>query len=296
MLKYLVVLLGDAAVPYCHYEGRGASERLISPDALRRGLVFAMKENLTVQFVYPPHGVPDEIVDLTGMVDHADIKPVEEAQAGDVGVAADWDALAAPAQCEAVVVRTSLAELMRRKDELVAAMQRFARVNVVIADIASLTEDDMKLYGEWLDGMARATRALLEAGTAVQLNLLTDRVALGKMNNCNAGHESITLAPDGNFYQCPGFYYDGSEPCGNPVDGYRVSNPELYRLDHAPICRRCDAWHCRRCVWLNRRKTLEVNTPGHIQCVVSHMERNAARMIRPDIPQIDYLDPFYTIK
>ena len=39
----------------------------------------------------------------------------------------------------------------------------------------------------------------------VQFNLLTDRMMLKEMNNCNAGYESITLAPDGNLYICLSF-------------------------------------------------------------------------------------------
>ena len=44
-----------------------------------------------------------------------------------------------------------------------------------------------------------------------QLNLLTDRIMLDRMNNCNAGWESITLASDGKFYVCPAFYLEGEE-------------------------------------------------------------------------------------
>ncbi|MEE1222143.1 MAG: CXXX repeat peptide maturase, partial [Bacteroidaceae bacterium] len=74
---------------------------------------------------------------------------------------------------------------------------------------------------------------------------------------------------------------------------------------HAPICRHCDAYQCRRCVWLNRKTTYEVNTPGHEQCVVAHLERNASRELlnrirrhgtflpaNEEIKEIDYLDPF----
>lgn len=36
------------------------------------------------------------------------------------------------------------------------------------------------------------------------------------MNNCNAGWESVTLAPDAKFYVCPAFYL------GN--DGYAIGD------------------------------------------------------------------------
>ena len=67
-----------------------------------------------------------------------------------------------------------------------------------------------------------------------------------------------------------------------------IPDAELLRLDHAPLCRRCDAYACRRCVWLNRKLTRELNVPSHRQCVLAHIERNASL---PDSPT-SYLDPF----
>ena len=125
------------------------------------------------------------------------------------------------------------------------------------------------------------------------------------MNNCNAGWKSITLAPNGKFYVCPAFYInDEKDSIGDLKEGLNIKNPQLYKLDHAPICRNCDAYQCKRCIWLNRRMTLEVNTPSHEQCVVAHLERNASRLLlekirksgdflpNKEIKEIDYLDPF----
>lgn len=70
-------------------------------------------------------------------------------------------------------------------------------------------------------------------------------------------------------------------------------------------CVNCDAYQCKRCIWLNRKTTCEVNTPSHEQCVVAHLERNASRVLlnnirkhesflpeKEEIKEIDYLDPF----
>ena len=129
---------------------------------------------------------------------------------------------------------------------------------------------------------------------------------LASMNNCGAGYNCITLAPNGKFYVCPAFYYEEPEDSvGDLSSGIDIKNKQLYKLDFAPICRKCDAWHCRRCIWLNQKTTFEVNTPSHEQCVMAHLERNASRDLllnirkhgaflpeTSDIPKIDYLDPF----
>jgi CXXX repeat peptide maturase len=129
---------------------------------------------------------------------------------------------------------------------------------------------------------------------------------LDRMNNCGAGDTTITLAPNGNFFICPAFYYeDEADSIGDLGHGLGIKNKQLYKLGYAPICRHCDAWQCKRCIWLNRKTTLEVNTPSHEQCVVAHLERNASRELlnnirkhgtflpeQEDIKVIDYLDPF----
>lgn len=92
---------------------------------------------------------------------------------------------------------------------------------------------------------------------------------------------------------------------GDLRTGLAIANQQLYRLDHAPICRVCDAYHCRRCVWMNDRLTGDVNTPSHQQCAASHLERNASRRLQQrmaergihiegsrEIKELDYLDPF----
>ena len=162
--------------------------------------------------------------------------------------------------------------------------------------------------------LSKILEALYLNGKSPQLNLLTDRMMLEKMNNCNAGWENITLAPDGKFYVCPAFYLASDEEdyglgkskfsIGNLNDGLDIKNPQLYKLSHAPLCRNCDAYQCKRCVWLNRKTTFEVNTPSHEQCVVAHLERNASRELLYNIRkygeflphikmnEIKYLDPF----
>ena len=99
---------------------------------------------------------------------------------------------------------------------------------------------------------------------------------------CNI--ENILNATNGKFYVCPAFYYeDEADSIGDLEHGLDIKNKQLYKLDYAPICRHCDAYQCKRCIWLNRKTTLEVNTPSHEQCVVAHLERNARRELLQNI-------------
>ena len=75
MLTYLIILLDDTATSYCHYSVPQRSRKLISFDNLKNGILFAMKENLTVQFVYPDYDLPKEYEDIIETVEHVRIKP-----------------------------------------------------------------------------------------------------------------------------------------------------------------------------------------------------------------------------
>ena len=148
--------------------------------------------------------------------------------------------------------------------------------------------------------------------------MITDRLQLTEMHNCEAGVGNITIAPNGKFYLCPAFYYDeqmgisnrmnyktkdASRSVGDLEQGIDIPNKQLLQLDHAPLCRICDAYHCNRCIWLNQKLTWDNNTPSHQQCVISHLERNASRDLQMkmqeigykfenEIKEINYLDPF----
>ncbi len=296
MMQYLVILLDDTSVAYCHCDNPHRERRLIGLDDLRTGILYAMKHNLMLQFVYPDYELPQEYLDAIDTIDHHDIVPFP--MQGDVAV---LNTVADAAEGAVCVLRTSLKELFAAEAAVADALRRVQRLNVVITDLDTFTDDHLAAYASLLDRWAALLKEEYLAGRTPQLNLLTDRMMLSAPNHCNAGVENITLAPNGRFYLCPAFYYTNPEDSVDPAD---IPNAQLLRLDHAPLCRRCDAFHCRRCLWLNQRTTLEVNTPGRQQCIVAHTERDASRrllaairskasfMPEVDINQIDYIDPF----
>lgn len=314
MLKYLIVQLADDSVSFCHYP-QGRAGRTIDAQTLRKAIFWAMTENLNIQFVYPDREVSAELKEIIHTIDHADIvgNRCEDAALRSTAAVVTFDGFDGFAEYDfragqAYLVRSSVSELAAHACVLAEALAKVDRVNVALTDIPSINDVALESYRKTLAQLAVAVKQQYANGHAVQLNLLTDRMVLSEMNNCNAGNESVTLAPDGRFYICPAFYLDRSHSVGDVETGLNIPNRQLYDLPHAPICRICDAYHCRRCVWLNRHLTLEVNTPGREQCVVAHIERNAARQLlsdirqigdflpETDIPEIDYLDPFEKVK
>lgn len=303
MMQYLVILLDDTSVSYCHCDNPHKERRLISLDDLRAGILYAMKQNLMIQFVYPDYELPQEYLDLIDTIDHHDIRGwYAGASPADVTVF-DKSVLAGetPVGQGVAVLRLTKAELFENAEAIGKILPKMQRLNIVVTDIETITDEELKSYAAVLEGLASVQKDEYLAGRMPQLNLLTDRMMLDRPNHCNAGVENITLAPNGRYYLCPAFYYSNPDDSIDPQD---IKNQQLLRLDHAPLCRHCDAYHCRRCIWLNRRTTLEVNTPSREQCIVAHTEREASRrllaaireqavfMPEVEIKELNYNDPF----
>lgn len=324
MLTYLIILLDDSSVSYCNHthsspqakEGRGT---LMPLEVLRKGIVWAMKENVNIQFVYPSFPLPEEYRTVIETIDHSKIGPIGCGEKLDVVVVEDlheiWTGSVADHIPTSYVWHATLAKLERHTNGILTTLRNVARLNVMTSGTEAWGQEEFDRYKAVLETLADGIVNLYNQRQSPQLNLLTDRLTHNGMNNCGAGDSSLTLAPDGCLYVCPAFYNeclkdrlaqgqaDGMER-GLPLHSdVEIPNRQLFQLDHAPLCRCCDAYQCRRCIWMNCKQTLDVNTPSHQQCVAAHIERNASRrllsMLREqrladgirEIKEIDYLDP-----
>lgn len=305
MLKYLVILLDNSSISFCHYDNKCTENNLISLDDLKEGIFFAMKENLMIQFVYPNYELPKDYKDVINSIDHSKIIPIGYSEKGDVIV------INSLAEFNEHIIDCNLTYVLRTNKEilredyqpLINVLRKASRLNLVFTDIETFTSEDYESYKKLLQFASNEIANLYESEKTPQLNILTDRIALNCMNNCNAGWENITLAPNGRFYICPAFYISDSYNIGDLKNGLNIKNPQLYKLSHAPLCRICDAYQCKRCIWLNHQTTCEVNTPSQEQCIVAHLERNESRnlllnlqkrgifLTLKNIEEISYIDP-----
>ncbi|MGN0280764.1 MAG: CXXX repeat peptide maturase [Prevotella sp.] len=280
-------------------------------ETLKSATLFAMKENLELQIVYPNYDLPEEYEAVLDDVDHVKIKPISNNKDADVIV---MDGSASLQKIDVLpdtsyVLRISRKDLFDNYRSVVESYNKVKNLNLIVTDIEKFDDADIETYKYVLRNFSDKLESLFLVDETPRLNLITDRMGLTEMNNCGAGVTSVTLAPNGKFYVCPAFYYeDKEESIGDLNSGIKLKNGYLYTIKYAPICRTCDAFHCKRCVWLNRKTTLEINTPSYQQCVISHLERNESRylmdklrshgefLMENDIPEIDYLDPFNNVK
>lgn len=315
MLKYLLVVLGEDATSFCHYEAGArpkAGRGLIALDHLEAAVTFALKHNLKVNFLYPARPLAKAYEAVIDEVEHVKIVPfTARLRHPEAILVIEGDAFPSADELRAlrganVILRLRRAELPKLAASVSRLLPRAKRVNLVLAGLESFGPAEFEAYAREL-GKVRAKYLKLAPGKPrPELNVLTDRLVLDKMNNCDAGLTHLTVAPDGRLYLCPAFFYGGADDSlGEIRNEIAVPNRRLLELRYAPICRICDAYQCRRCIHLNRRLTLEVNTPSFQQCRVAHVEREASRLYlqtlgpaagRVDIPEIPYSDPFEVVE
>ena len=306
MLKYFIILLDDTSTSFCHYNNGKSESRLIEIDTLKSGINFAMMENLAIQFVYSNKNLPLEYQSIVNKTNNTSITPQENTLKGDIVVINTWEMN--KVQNGVYVLRTNKSQFFERYYEIVKSLNTVNRLNIMFTDLETFTDSDMQKYKMVLCKLKEKIKDCYINGKHPQLNILTDRLSLKEMNNCNAGYESITLAPNGKFYICPAFYYDNNGfDIGDLENGVCIKNPQLYKLKYAPLCKNCDAFQCKRCIYLNWKTTKEVGIPSHEQCVAAHIERNTSQQLLNELRKfgnylsetvmqdIDYLDPIEII-
>ena len=307
MLQYLVILLDDTSIAYCHAINPLTHVNLIPLDLLRQAITFGMKHNLMIQYVLPQYQLPDEYYKLMDSIDNVKI-------GHDVMV---YNCIPKSVASETTVLCVSIDEFIDNVYLVANILRQTKRLSVNYTDIDKFSDNIISKYKNSLQVIVDTIIDELSNGKKHEINIVTDRLNLSNMSNCNAGINNITIAPNGKFYLCPAFYYDEKQgldtgvnyrlchsdrSVGNLLTGVEIRNRQLLTLDKSPLCQGCDAYHCNRCVWLNQKMTYEINTPSHEQCILSHIERNATKILSDTmrdmgletqiIDEISYLDPF----
>ncbi|MGV3101937.1 radical SAM peptide maturase, CXXX-repeat target family [Clostridium perfringens] len=202
--------------------------------------------------------------------------------------------------CILLITKENIKKLLNLVVEL---SKNVNRINLIIKDVDKWNKSDLELYKNKLDDLVNFVCLTYKNNNPIEINILTDILELSSMCNCDAGKSHISLAPNGKFYICPAFYFDNPKnSIGDLTSGININNEYLLDINNAPICLECDSYHCKRCVFINKKLTGEINTPSKMQCLITHIERKASVKLQQmlnenddiffyELNDIDYLDP-----
>jgi CXXX repeat peptide maturase len=315
-MNYLIVILEHNATSFCCYDVIAAKKEesgIIPLNLLRKAVDFSVKNNVPINFLYGDNAMPlgyEEVIEYT---DPVRIVPLghERSYENAVYVIDGERDLKYAQKLEGndlnnIILRLGKEDIASLVSIAGQLMRNFRRLNVIWKGVGSFGESTFSAYANQLEDIGELAAKAYRDENPIEINVISDRAFLTNMNNCNAGIEHLTLAPNGRFYLCPAFYYeDEADSVGSLESGPEIKNARLLELENAPICRNCDAYQCKRCIYLNRKLTSELNTPSRQQCVLAHLERNASKRFLEEagdilhlngplipIPTIDYLDPF----
>ena len=310
MLRYIIAVLDRAAPSFCHYPTPNAAPERMPLSQLQALVDYAVRHGLALNCLLGGSPLPDGYERALSAVPHVLLVPFElrahyPSALLVLGGRTEADALEAD-PVRNVILRVGRAALPHLAETVEALLPKCGRLNLRLLEVESFDDVDIATYRREVTRVADALSARYAAGDMVEVEFLSDRLLLPEMRNCEAGVQHLTFAA-GGFHICPAFFHAGAEPVGDLDSGVRVVNGQLLRRERAPICTICDAFQCKRCVWLNQRTTGELNTPSRQQCVTAHLERNASadllgglRHLPPfsamrRLVRVDRLDPFERI-
>lgn len=306
--QHILVMLERGAVPFCSFENPLFHSRT-DPEWIDAAFLAAFlrrMQDIAPTFVLGKSKPPPALAEL--IAPHAKIVPLALASAypDAIVVISEMDAIETlPDDTERnLILRVAHPRGLSARIE--ALIGKFRRLGIHFTAIPQLTEADLAEYEDELELIAKRLARRYRDCETMEINILSDRMMLNRMRNCGAGVDHLALAPDGKLYLCPAFYCEGEgHAVGmfDPEKGFAAEPVRAAELARAPLCSRCDAFHCKRCIFLNARTTQEMNVPSWQQCRMAHAEREAARKLlnslcdlepfarMPRIPELNHRDP-----
>jgi uncharacterized protein len=289
---YLQLITSDRITPHCTYRNWNGGQAVMTAKIVKQALDFAEKESL----------VPV----ILGKIDESLCVPLPE------DVLYIVDAKASNKTPNSIVVYDNLVDalpdsgtvciLLINREKITKAAEWvnklsvvYDRINLILEEIEAWRQEDYVAYEKELGALIPIVVEKHAAEQPFEVNVLTDRLNSSKSSDCEAGQRSFTVAPNGRIYMCPAFYFNDSDDfVGTLDDGLNVKNAHLLKIENSPVCRDCDAYHCRRCKYKNKSLTGEIHIPSRNQCVVSHIERRKTLELQTLIVEKD--DAYRTVK
>lgn len=277
--KFILIMTHDDVEPHCSYKNNRAIDTQMTEEIFDRAIKFCGDSN------YIPVVLGEKIVDES----HMHIGGTSEKTCIAVHNNRTKDKIT---ENNIVLVDKENIEKLYAIAFNILNDDNANRLNIIISDLESWNEYDIGLYKKQLESVADKLYDLYMKGRRIEINVLTDIFDKKEIKGCGSGIDTFTVAPNGKIYICPAFYYDDENNCiGNLEDGISIKRPDLLSVESSYICSNCDSYHCRRCLFLNKKMTREINTPSHIQCLVSHVERNISRELEIKLIKSDLIDP-----
>lgn len=269
--KSLFFILSDDITPHCMYESHRASNVRMSRTIFDAGLQYAHENHMIPVFLGDPGDMLSSKESRKLHVQMTSDNRYEPRSEVEVVVpvmeARDLKTETACDSCILLIKRDMLPHLYDRLSELLSK-GICKRINIIKQDLLTWDDLDFALYQDVLNQIH--SNIVDQKVNAASINVLPH---LDERNHCTAGQFEFALAPNGKFYVCPAYYFnDSNDSVGDLETGIQVVESELFSIEKAKKCLKCDVNHCQRCSYLNKKATRMVNVPSANVCRAGEME------------------------
>lgn len=287
--KYLLFITSDNITPHCSYRNLKGTQNVMNNEIYNKGLKYAEENNYTPIFLgmtkYKTdkyltfvNGKTDQTAENTFVICDND-SDIPDNYSGNIIL---------------LIAKKSIANIYSIIEKL---YPRITRINIILEEIENWSEHDIELYSSELSKLITFTISTYEKNEPIEINVLTDLLDLKNTCDCGAGISSLALAPNGRLYICPAFYFNNEDDYIGTLDNIiQIKNKQLLELSNSPICSKCDAYHCRRCKFLDKKLTNEIHIPSKIQCIISHLERSKASILQRELLELKLIEDSKPIK
>lgn len=175
-------------------------------------------------------------------------------------------------------------------DDIKKILNKCMRINLIMR--TDYKNFDIKQYEMQLDKVVDILYTYYSNNEIRHIDVITDSIFYKGRNDCGAGVDNFTLAPNGYIYICPAVYFNTPE-CyvGTVSEGINEKKLKLFSIQESPICNNCEISQCKRCVYQNKKWTAEYNTPSSIQCTKSIIEGKYSLKLLDRLKDVGFKQP-----
>lgn len=303
--KYLLFIMADNIKPHCNYESNKNSNVIMSKEIYEEGIKFAVKNNFIPVIL---NSIEEKEFNYNEYLNFTNVDNINRSTNNSLII---LDNIKLNYQDEIknrnIIILVKKINIVDLSNNIIELYGKVNRINIVIQDLEDWTSTELEFYKNELNLIYEFIKQIYDTSAFTEIDILTDRMYLDDTRNCTAGENLYALAPNGKFYNCPAFYFENSL---NYIGDLMEDNDFIKKVcdkKSSPVCKACDAYHCKGCKFLNKKLTNEINIPSKIQCEKSHIERafsyklqkylvNQKQMIFASIiKEVDYIDPLEEI-
>ncbi|HEX9060974.1 MAG TPA: radical SAM peptide maturase, CXXX-repeat target family [Clostridia bacterium] len=300
----LQFITDDNITPHCNYRNNKGTTAKMDDTVLKKGLDFAARNKYVPVFLGDISYIENEKERYTPIPIYDNSLSKSSKSMFMSNDAVDNHLL------ESAILLINSSNIENLTHYIKGISRKHKSLDVVLEEVESWDDKSIDRYDSELQLLSEFLYQEYKHNNSLIINISTKLLDLSSMENCGAGESSFALAPNGRFYLCPAFYFDNpDDSIGNLDEGIQIKNQSILNLKKAMLCSDyCDAYHCKRCKFLNKKMTREYNTPSKRQCVVSHIERKHSYCLQKKLVDeinmkfsnrlslVDYSDPMEILK